>query len=43
MKTVPSIETQHRMVEFFMKTSAPRILAERKAKEEAKQKEGDTK
>lgn len=41
MKTMPSIETQHRMVEFFMRTSAPRIAAARKlAEEEAEQKAG---
>lgn len=25
MKTIPSIETQQRMYEFFLRTSAPRI------------------
>ena len=33
MKNMPNLETQQKMHEFFMKTSAPRILEERKLKE----------
>ncbi|MGE7429055.1 hypothetical protein ACQKLM_13205 [Bacillus thuringiensis] len=32
----PSEETKLKMVEFFMKTMVPRVLAARKAEEEAK-------
>ncbi len=38
MKTIPSIETQQRMHEFFMRTSAPRIY-KRQLEEERKRKE----
>ncbi|QTB29082.1 hypothetical protein [Lysinibacillus sphaericus] len=34
MKTIPSIETQQRMHEFFMKTSAPRIYKKRLEEEQ---------
>lgn len=30
MKNMPSIETQKEMVKFFMRTSAPRIVARKK-------------
>lgn len=33
MKTYPSKETQQAMFDFFMRTSAPRLLAKAKAKE----------
>ncbi|MEQ6855364.1 hypothetical protein AAHH17_12860 [Lysinibacillus capsici] len=48
MKTIPSIETQQRMHEFFMRTSAPRIYkkeleeAERQRKEEAEDQNENT-
>lgn len=38
MKTIPSIETQQRMYEFFLRTSAPRIY-QRQLEEERKRKE----
>lgn len=38
MKTIPSIETQQRMHEFFMRTSAPRIH-KMELEEERKRKE----
>ncbi|MEA0565127.1 hypothetical protein [Lysinibacillus irui] len=47
MKTIPSIETQQRMHEFFMRTSAPRIYkkeleeAERQRKEAEEQNENN--
>lgn len=48
MKTIPSIETQQRMYEFFLRTSAPRIHKmeleeERKRKEAQEQLKKDQK
>lgn len=34
-KNMPSIETQQRMHAFFMKTSAPRLIEEKRKEEEA--------
>ncbi len=37
MKNMPSTETQQAMADFFMRTSVPRILEERRLKELEKQ------
>lgn len=42
MKNMPSIETQHEMVRFFMKSIIPRIIEQRRKEEQLEEQNQDT-